>query len=86
MNKIDSFISLAIIDIIIAFNYIVFSHINKFNVLDQFLIYYISLSTILFLAKIIIEKFKKLYFAFYLIAFLIVKELFLIYFYIGITF
>lgn len=86
MKNIESFSSLILVDIVIAFNFIMFSHINRTDLVTKFLLYYISLSIFLLVVKYSLSKFMNVLFIFYLMGFIIVKELFIIYFYIASTF
>ena len=83
MRKYDGFIYLLIIDIVISFNYITFNYFNLKGNLEKFLIYYILLSIIFLSIYLFNYKEGKFTFWLYLLAFLIIKEIFIIYFYIG---
>lgn len=83
MRKYDGFIYLLIIDIVISFNYITFNYFNLKGNLEKFLIYYILLSIIFLSIYLFNYKERKFTFWLYLLAFLIIKEIFIIYFYIG---
>ena len=86
IKKYDGFIFLLVLDTIIAFNYLTFNNYNIQINFYKFSIYYIFLSIVLLPIYLFTYDNKRFIFWIYLLVFLIIKELFVIYFYIGSNF